>query len=350
MNSLTVPVFGVFCALIASLLSPTVQASDSAASRTGDSPLSHFAALFDTLLGQHYSAADSLVTDLRLQFPEHPAADYAEASVIYARMTDLEDSAGTAALEELVEVCLAKCEAWADQARDSLAAEREYLRGASYSISGLVRHRQGRVVDGVRRVMASRRHFDRAIDLDPEFYDAYVGRGVYRYAAAQNLSLFRWLPGVPTKRQGWDDLTLGLERAKFSRFAALSSMVWLVIDDENYALADSMVQAGLVRYPHSRTFLMPKLSLEKRTENWAEARATAQELLDQYTNLEYQNGYEVIGLYRTMMDCSDMLGESATALSYARAGLAAAATPYALERRKDTLGALRARLESNGER
>ncbi|MBK6766335.1 MAG: hypothetical protein IPG71_08460 [bacterium] len=72
---------------------------------------------------------------------------------------------------------------------------------------------------------------------------------------------------------------------------------------------------------------------------------TAQELLDQYLQLETQNGYEVIGLYRTMMDCSDKLGETSAALSYARAGLAASATPYALERRKDTLAALRARLE-----
>ncbi|MBK6766334.1 MAG: hypothetical protein IPG71_08455 [bacterium] len=195
--------------------------------------------------------------DLRLRFPDHPGADYAEASVIYAKMTDLEDTSGTATLENLVEACLLKCESWADEASDSMAAEREYLRGAAYSISGLARHRQGRIVDGVRRVMASRRYFDRTIELDPEFYDAYVGRGAYRYAAAQNLSLFRWLPGVPTKRQGWEDLTLGLTRAKFSRYAALSAMVWLVLDGEDFVLADSMVRAGLERYPQSRTFLMP---------------------------------------------------------------------------------------------
>lgn len=345
MNSRIVPVFAVFCALIVSLLSADAVADETGAGGLGASPLSHYSMLFDTLLGQHYAEADSVVRELRLQYPEHPAVDYAEASVIYAKITDLEDTAGTADLESLVEACLSKCDDWADRAKDSLAAEREYLRGAAYSISGLTRHRQGRVVDGVRRVMASRRHFERVIELDPEFYDAYVGRGVYRYAAAQNLSMFRWLPGVPTKRQGWEDLTIGLERAKFSRFAALSSMVWLVLDEENYTLADSMVKAGLERFPGSRTFLMPKLALEKRTENWAAARATAQKLLDQYTHLEFQNGYEVIGLYRTMMECSDKLGEPAAALSFARAGIAAAATPYALERRKDTLAALRERLD-----
>ncbi|MBL0060992.1 MAG: hypothetical protein IPP40_05745 [bacterium] len=309
------------------------------------SPFDRYEALFDTLMSHHYEVADSMCSEFDSIWPGHPASHYARASVIYAQLCDFEDTTGTARLEFEAEKCLTACELWEEQAPDSAEAEREYLIGAAYSVSGLTRHRQGKTVDGIRRLMTSRSHFDRAIEVDPEFYDAYVGRGAYRYAAAQNLGFLRWLPGVPSKKQGWADLTLGLGRAKFSRFAALSSMVWLVLQEENYELADSMVKAGLERFPNSRTFLMPKLALEKKTSQWKSARETAHELmLSQYKQLEFQNGYEVIGLYRTLMDCSDMLGETEAALNYARAGLDATATPYALERRKDTLKALRARL------
>ncbi len=307
-------------------------------------PLDRYETLFDTLMTHDYAIADVMCDSLGLAWPGNPAVHYANASVIYAQLCDFEDTTGTAELESEVEKCLTACVQWEQRSPDSAEAVREYLIGAAYSVSGLTRHRQGKTVDGIRRLMASRSHFDRVIEVDPEFYDAYVGRGAYRYAAAQNLGFLRWLPGVPSKKQGWADLTLGLERAKFSRYAALSSMVWLVIQDENYELADSMVRAGLERFPNSRTFLMPKLALEKRTAQWKNARETALELLKQYKQLEFQNGYEVIGLYRTLMDCSDMLGETEAAQSYARAGLNATATPYALERRKDTLKALRARL------
>ncbi len=308
------------------------------------SPLDSYEVLFDTLLGQHYPAANEVVREISNQFGDHPGVTYAKASVIYAKLTDFEDTLGTAELEYLIEQCLTGCSNWAKRSRDSAAAEREYLTGAAYSLSGLTRHRQGKVIDGVRRLMASRTHFDRAIDLDPEFYDAYVGRGAYRYTAASNLGVLRWLPFVPSKREGWKDLMLGLERARFSRFMALSSMVWLALQEKNYTLADSMVRAGLERFPNSRTFLMPKLSLEKRTEKWGAARGTALILLRQYETHELNNGYEVIGLYRTLMECSDMLGDSESAVSYARAGLAAQATPYTLERRSEPLFAMRERL------
>ncbi|MCB1059291.1 MAG: hypothetical protein KDB65_03585 [Calditrichaeota bacterium] len=314
------------------------------------SPLEVYESLFDTLMGHHYAAADSLCASIDRKWPGHPATDYGRASVIYAQLCDFEDTTGTAELERFAENCIEGCEQWERRNRDSAAAEREYLEGAAYSVSGLIRHKQGRTLDGIRRLMASRRHFDRAIEIDPEFYDAYVGRGAYRYAAATNLSLLRWLPGVPTKRQGWSDLEIGASQSKFSRYAAISAMVWFVLDDEKYELADSMVKAGLARFPDSRSFLIPKLSLEKKTGQWEDARQTALNLLNQFQHLPFDNGYEEIGLYRTLMDCSDMLGDSAAAEDYARLGLQVEATPYALDRRDDTLDALRARLNTEQSR
>lgn len=315
------------------------------AERFSASPLSAYVALFDTLLGQHYAEAESLCAVLAEDWPGHPAVEYAWASVIYAQLCDYEDTTGTGELEQRVERCLELCGAWERRAPDSSAAEREFLTGSAYSVSGLTRHRQGKTVEGVVRLMTSRRHFDRAIKLDAGFYDAYVGRGAYRYAAASNLGFLRWLPGVPSKRAGWNDLVTGMQRSAFSRFPAMSAMVWLALDEKNWATADSMVRAGLARFPESRTFLMPKLALEKRTEQWDAARGTATILLNSYRQLENQNGYEVIGLYRSLMECSDMLGDSTAARSYAELGLAVPTTPYARERRTATLQVLSDRLE-----
>lgn len=308
------------------------------------SPMHSYRALFDTLVGQNFEAGREICDKLSARFPGDPGVEYAYASVIYAYLCDAEDTTGAAELEEHVARCLDACESRERSNADGARAQREYFVGAALSISGLTMNRTGEKIRGIRRVMSSRDHFDKCIELDSTFYDAYMGRGAYRYAAAQSMGMFSWLPFVPSKKQGWADLTLAAEQSTFSRYAAMTAMVWILIDEQRYAEANEMIEQGLTRFPTARTFLLPKLSLEKKTGRWAAAFNTARELLAQFLSLPNQNGYEVVGLYRTLMDCSDKLGRSDEAVRFAREGLSVNLTPYARERRDETLRALEERI------
>ena len=322
---------GIACAVPAAPFPPT-------------SPLRNYVALFDTLVGQNFDAGRAICDQMARDFPSHPAVEYGYASVIYANLCDAEDTTGAAKLEEHVARCLDACEQWERRNADSARAEREYYVGAALSVSGLTMNRTGGKIRAIRRVMSSRDHFDRSIELDSTFYDANMGRGAYRYAAAQSMGMFSWLPFVPSKKLGWSDLTIAVEQSNFSRYAAMTAMVWILIDEARYAEANDMIEQGLSRFPAARTFLLPKLSLEKKTGRWGAAYNTAQELLRQLESLPNQNGYEIVGLYRTLMDCTDHLGRSEEAVVYAREGLAVSLNTYARERRTETLRTLEERV------
>lgn len=307
------------------------------------SPLDQYPALMDTLVGGHHAAASEICAILEQQHPEHPGTLYARAAVLYAFMLDLEDTTGRGEFMNLTERCIRASGEWL-KARRGLPSEMAFLRGSARSARGLLLHHEGKLLPGLRQLMGAKGDFDEAIEADPGFYDAYLGRGAYRYAVARNAKAIGWLPFMPRAEAGWRDLWDAVHRARFSRWSALSAIVWFAIEDNNFALADSICQAGLARFPGSRSFLFPALGLAVRREQWAEAEQLAQQLLGQYLQHPANNGYEAIGLYWRLMQCADRLGRPADAEAYARAGLEAHRTADVEERRRDRLGEMEQRL------
>jgi hypothetical protein len=310
-------------------------------------PLSRYPALMDTLLGSHYAEAGQICEAVTAENPGHPAAFYAKACLLYSRYCDFEDTTGRSEFLSLVTSCVHACDSLLNNASSHRErAELSYLRGSALSIHGLTLEKDGNLFRAVQLLMSAGRWFDRAIESDSTFYDAYLGRGAYRYTVATKASFLGWLPFIPDKSSGWSDLWLAVDSSTVSRDFALSSMVWLIMDTD-LELADSICAKELERYPNSRIFLWPRLAIEKRREEWQAASKTARQLLNQYLSLPENNGYDVTGLYATLMTCADDLGHPQAAKEYAQKGLEAKRTPYAEKRRNETLRKLQKRLEQN---
>jgi hypothetical protein len=307
------------------------------------SPLDSYPALMDTLIGGNFAAAAAMCDTLAADFPASPAAVYAKAAVLYAHMIDREDTLGRAEFFVLTKQCIRDCDQ-GQRRPGANPAELAFLKGSALASQGLLLHHEGRTLAGLKSLISSKGEFDKAIAADPAFYDAYLGRGAYRYGVARNASLVSWLPFIPSAEAGWDDLWLAVYRSKFSRFSALTSIVWFVLDDQNYVLADSICNAGLARFPGSRNFLWPQLSLYERQQAWDKVMDIAHLILNQYLALPDNNGYETTGLYWRLMRCADALGRGDQAVDFARAGLVTFRTPDAARRRHTKLNDMQARL------
>jgi hypothetical protein len=223
-----------------------------------------------------------------------------------------------------------------------------YLRGASLSAQGLLLQHEGSAIAGLRKLMKSRGDFERCIRSDPDFFDAYLGRGAYRYGVATHASIAGWLPFIPDKREGWEDMWLAVEKSSFSKWSALSALVWFVMEDEQYGLADSICTAALERFPTSRTFLGARLSLERKRQNWPVAYEIAQKLEQEFAALDSTNGHELIGLRHNLMQLADELGYSNEAITWARTGVATPRTAEVSEQRKQKLHDFELRLKADG--
>ncbi|MFZ5432712.1 MAG: hypothetical protein ACOZB3_02960 [Calditrichota bacterium] len=297
----------------------------------------------DTLMGGHYQAAESLCDTIETRFTGHPARYHARATVLYSHMIDMEDTVGRAEFMALEDSCARACETLL-QARSDYSPELGYLIGSASSTRGLLLLHEQNILGGLQLLMNARNAFDRVIETDSTFFDAYLGRGAYRVAVARNAKSFAFLPFIPSEASGWSDLWIAVEHSRFSRYTALSAMVWFALDDRNFALADSICKLGLERFPNSRGFLWPRLSLEVRQNQWPNAEQTAQLLLNQYVNHPDNNGYETTALYWRLMICADSLNRPEDAIAMARAGLAAYRTADAEQRRHDKLTAMEARI------
>jgi tetratricopeptide (TPR) repeat protein len=282
---------------------------------------------------------------MELNFPGHPAGVYARAAIAYAHMVDLEDTVGRAEFMMQCDSCVELC----DNMRMTGAERRSvisYLKGSALGARGLLLNHEGRVLPALKALIKAKNAFEDAIRADPEFYDAYLGRGAYRYAVATHASLLHWLPFIPSKASGWQDLWLAAQRSGFSRSTALTSIVWHTMDEGDFAAADTIIESQLIRFPGCRNFLWPKLAFYERQDRWAEAEQTAKLLLEQYLAHPDNNGYEPIGLYWRMMTCADELSRPEDAKSYARAGLQTYRTPDVAERRAGKLREMQTRLSN----
>jgi len=101
----------------------------------------------------------------------------------------------------------------------------------------------------------------------------------------------------------------------------------------------------LARFPNARSFLWPKLSLQKKQCQYEDASATAHLLLDQYLSLENCNGYDATGLLATLSELADSLNQPELAREYAQQAIDIVLSPYAEDRRAKTLEALRIKLQ-----
>ena len=325
----------------------TLESSGPLLSQTNISdPFIHYPALVDTLIGGHYDAANSLCQMMYDIQGDHPAVYYARATTLYSKFFDLEDTTGRSEFYSLVDSCLAACRQYLSSANTNKEkAQLYYLRGSAFSIKGLTYRQDGHTLSMIRLLMKSHSSFDKAIKLNPEFYDAYLGRGAYRFGVAREANLLSWLPFMPTKESGLKDMWIAVNQSDFSKYPALSALVWFALEDKDFQLADSICTAGLSRFPGARGFLWPKLSMHKKQQDYQAAFAAAQQLLDQYLSMPNDNGYDATGLCATLSELSDSLGNPQLARQFARRGLEIKRTPYADQRRAKTLETLRKRIE-----
>jgi len=120
---------------------------------------------------------------------------------------------------------------------------------------------------------------EEVVEKDSSFYDAYIGIGTYYYWSGRKTAFIRWLPFVSDNRDlGIKMLCRGAEYSEYNRFAAMSALVSIYLDAENYDHAAYWSRRGLKSYPGNRIFLWGLATAFDRQKHYPEA-------ITAYTNL-----------------------------------------------------------------
>ncbi len=257
----------------------------------------------DLILKQEYARADSLFCEVINNYPDHPAGFLYRAAVMQAYMIDFDVPIEREKFDSLLEC-------GRNAASRMSSPWREYFKGTADGYEAYDRVESGDWFSGVRKGMASVSEFEDLVEQDSTFYDAYIGIGTYYYWSSRKTAFLRWLPFVADNRElGIRMLKTGAERSEYNRFAAISALISIYIDSENYQQTEEWSQRGLNSYPENRIFLWGLATALDRQKQYSKAVTAYKHLLENILNVRAPHPYgEIVcrlNLVKSMLAAGD---------------------------------------------
>jgi tetratricopeptide (TPR) repeat protein len=257
----------------------------------------------DFILRQEYGRADSIFCDVINRYPNHPSGFLYRAAVMQAYTIDFDVPIERVKFDSLLEC-------GRNAASRVLSPWREYFLGTADGYEAYERVESGDWLGGVRKGMASVSEYEELVEKDSSFYDAYVGIGTYYYWSSRKTAFIRWLPFVKDNRElGIRMLKVGAERSEYNRFTAISALVSIYLDAENYQQAEEWSRRGLHSYPENRVFLWGLATALDRQKQYSDAVPAYANLLENILYVQAPHPYNEIvcrlNLVKSMLAVGD---------------------------------------------
>jgi tetratricopeptide (TPR) repeat protein len=228
----------------------------------------------DFILKHEYDRADSVFIIVTNRYPDHPVGYLYRAAVMQAYNMDFDVPIEQEKFDSLLMMGKSAAEKY------SLPWS-EYFLGTADGYDAYERVERGDWLGGVRKGMSSASKYEKIIEKDSSFYDAYVGLGTYYYWRSRKTEFLQWLPFVKDDRAlGIKMLVVGAERSEYNRFAAMSALISIYLDADEYKQAEEWSKRGLNSYPENRIFLWGLATSLDRQNRSAEAVAAYSNLLE----------------------------------------------------------------------
>lgn len=185
--------------------------------------------------------------------------------------------------EQDVEAALRKVDAWEASKDKAVSADGHFVEGMALGTRGQWSIMRGHWLkayfDGKKAV----KHLRKAVKIDPQYYDAELGLGVFDYQAAHFAGALRIgaaLGGVHgDEKRGLEKLQLASERGRFGQRQAaqfLSSIY--IVDKRDYAKALPIVERLRRDFPESVYFEFLELGLRFKLGQTDESVAIGRDL------------------------------------------------------------------------
>ncbi len=251
------------------------------------------------LVEQRYDEARELLDDVLKEEPGNTDALYMQITVEQTRLLDYESY--TLEGDEFLVLADSVSRLIEAASRRPMALEDSvrylFYLGNIHGGSGLILAKNGNWFRAVKSALKSVSLLEEVKELEPSFYAAYLGIGVFNYYLSQNLT---WVPFLGDKTEEGLAAIRKSTKARFPyNYGAKNSLCWILIDRNQYAEADSIVESVLKDYPENTIFLRIKARIESWThhhENAAKIGARLAQIAEKRTPTNWSDllmGYHV---------------------------------------------------------
>jgi len=273
----------------------------------------------DCSIDHHYAEAESAAVSLIRLYPESPAGYFYRAGVINSMMLDYEECVRENDFYYYLEQASARAEAGVETDPDD-PWNRFYLGGAAAYLA-FYHTRNSRFFPAFTNGLKAIKQLKKAVELDSTLYDAYLGLGNYMYWLSRRTEFLEWMPFISDKRQeGIEMMYLAVEKGKYSRETAASSLAWVLIDADRFQEALEVVKQPLVKHPDSRFFLFANARTLYEVKRYEESLALYEKLFHSVRSAPVNNHFNELSVLVKLAEINKNLGRYEIALDYCETG------------------------------
>lgn len=204
----------------------------------------------ENLLNQNYDSADSTFQILEKEFPNLPfgniylAANSITKSIDYGEMFD--DKYITQNLESAVKISERKL----DQNENDIW--NNYFAAISKGFLAYYLALNEDYIEAFAQGYFSISFFERCENLENNFYESKIAIGTFLYWKSEKAD---WLPFIgDEKGKGIKYLEEAVKHKSYNYYSAVNSLIWIYINEKEFAKAIEIAEAVLNRYPENRYF------------------------------------------------------------------------------------------------
>lgn len=258
-----------------------------------------FLAGIELSVREQFGESDSLFKALVKSDPGDPWGHFFWAVGIAARMMDAEQDSFSPAFsiqlsiaQQLTEKELKKLK---KGKKEKERPDLFLLMGNIWGYKALDGYRKGHWYGGLSAGLKAKGNFEKALQFDSTFYDAYNGLGNYYFWKSARTRKFPISAFISDERQkGIEQLVVAKEKGFFSRQAAAGSLLWALIGQKEFKWAQALADSLAVQYPQAKSFLWAKGSIYQEQKRWDSSVVVYSKLLSQLEADPFQSGFNMV--------------------------------------------------------
>ncbi|MBQ3934034.1 MAG: tetratricopeptide repeat protein [Elusimicrobiaceae bacterium] len=241
----------------------------------------------DAIYNLDLPTARTELTTVLKEHPNYPLGLFGQVMIEWARYEyEFEKSNIEQAkvFENLINSSISGIETWLKQNKDEAQA---YLAlGGIYGVKARFLLANRSYVRAYFTGKKGLKYMNKAVELDPEMYDAYLGKAIYEYYAGTLPAVVKVLAKLVISgnaEKGIEYLNLIKDKGRYSANTAKLLLVEIAIQNKKYSnppLAEQYIKEIIAKYPQNPLFRFVAIIAAYQNKNYTDVRSGAQDFLN----------------------------------------------------------------------
>lgn len=259
------------------------------------------------IYNDQFDAAANTLDSLSTALPGNPVVPLFRAVLYQSEMMAEESDR----LEDDFYSLLAKVKIGADSmlAAGGDSALAWYFAGQADALRSLRRGRSGHTWGALKAGLSAGRAYSKGYSADSQFFDIGLGLGSYRYWKSVKGKFLTWAFLLKNeKEEGIELVRLAVDSSEISSDAAVTSLIWIYLNEERYPEAIRLAESMHEKYPLGLTFVWALGETYRGMHDWRTAADYYRRILERLKSAP-GNYYNIIEASYYLVICYRQIGD-----------------------------------------